>query len=154
MFRHSLTLLIALFLVALLSAQSSTDHLIGDKISSIPETKKIDSTNKYPSENTDNFKDIKVTGVVLDGDTKAPLEYATVSFYSHKEHKLTDGVITNTNGEFEIKVAKGNYDIKIEYISYKTVELKNVTVEKNMDLGVIELIIDFNVLSEYSPFED
>lgn len=138
MFKNTLWTLFCLTSTLLLNAQSNSD-------TNIPEATMIESTNEIPTEYF-NYKDIKVFGTVIDGDTKIPLEYATVSFYSHDEQKIIDGVITNIKGEFEIKVAKGNYDIKVEYISYKTVELNNVSVEKNMNLGVIELIIDFETL--------
>ena len=108
MFRHCLTLLIALFLVTLVSAQSSTDHLIVDKISSIPETKKIISTNKYPTENTDNFKDIKVTGVVFRKDKTTKFLAAVAILYGHR-------ISTNAqvrNGENARGISRGHADYR------------------------------------------
>ena len=138
MLKNILASFFSLTSLLLLNAQSNSDL-------ETPEPKKIESNEKYSPSYTDS-KDIKVIGKVLDGDTKSPLEYATVSFYNHNDKIIVDGVITDVNGEFEIKVAKGNYDIKFEYISYKPVELLNVFVGKNLDLGVIELIIDFETL--------
>ncbi|WNH10195.1 TonB-dependent receptor domain-containing protein [Thalassobellus suaedae] len=91
-------------------------------------------------------KNITVRGKVIDAETKEPLEYATVSFYSQVENKIIDGVITDANGEFNLKVAKGIYNINIEYISYKTAKLTNKNITQNLDLGVISLKIDFESL--------
>ncbi|WNH12184.1 TonB-dependent receptor domain-containing protein [Thalassobellus suaedae] len=91
-------------------------------------------------------KNITVRGKVIDAETKEPLEYATVSFYSQVENKIIDGVITDVNGEFNLKVAKGIYNINIEYISYKTAKLTNKNITQDLDLGVISLKIDFESL--------
>lgn len=91
-------------------------------------------------------KNITIKGKVIDGDTKQPLEYATVSFFSYKENKIVDGIITDINGDFEVKVAEGIYDINIEYISYKTVKLTKKNITSNLDLGVVELVINFESL--------
>lgn len=139
MLKYTLAIIFTLSSSLIINGQSDINAIA-------PNQEKTEPTSESSLVYSNDFKDIKVIGVVLDGDTKLPLEYATVSFFSHVDQKVVDGVITNTNGAFEIKVARGNYDIKIEYISYKTVELNNVSVEKNMDLGVIELIIDIETL--------
>ncbi len=122
--------------VSNLNAQSSSQS-----IESIPVLKNTSSETPYHNE-----KEIKISGTVIDAETKTPLEYATISFYSHKEHKIVDGVITNTDGTFETKIPKGIYDINIEYISYKKVTLKNQDITKNLDLGTISLKIDLEAL--------
>lgn len=94
--------------------------------------------------NTD--KNITVKGKVIDAETKQPLEYATISFFSYSENKIVDGIITNTEGFFEVKIAEGIYDINIEYISYNTIKLTNKNINKNLDLGVIELELNFESL--------
>lgn len=90
MFKNTLWTLFCLTSTLLLNAQSNSD-------TNIPEATMIESTNEIPTEYF-NYKDIKVFGTVIDGDTKIPLEYATVSFYSHDEQKIIDGVITNIKG--------------------------------------------------------
>ncbi len=94
--------------------------------------------------NTD--KNITVKGKVIDAETKQPLEYATISFFSYSENKIVDGIITDTEGLFEIKIAQGIYDINIEYISYKTIKLTNKNINGNLDLGIIELELNFESL--------
>lgn len=92
-------------------------------------------------------KNITIKGKIVDAETKQPLEYATVSFYSYAQKKVVDGIITNTNGEFSIKVAQDIYDIKIEYISYKTITIKNKEINQNLNLGTLQLELNFESLN-------
>lgn len=98
--------------------------------------------------NTVSDKDITITGKVIDKDTKAPLEYATITFFSKKENKIVDGCVTDVNGEFSIKVSKDLYNITIEYISYKKITLSNKKIDSNVNLGTISLEIDYASLGE------
>lgn len=95
-----------------------------------------------------NFKNILITGKVIDKETKLPLEYATISFFSLKENKVVDGGITNENGEFSIKIEDGLYNINIEYISYKKITFLNKKLDADVNLGLISLEIDFESLEE------
>ncbi|WP_338358020.1 outer membrane beta-barrel family protein [Yeosuana marina] len=123
-------------IVSNLNAQTSSQS-----IESMPVLKNISSETPHLNE-----KEIKISGTVIDAETKTPLEYATVSFYSQEQQKIVDGVITNTDGTFEVKIPKGIYDINIEYISYKKVTLKNRNITENLDLGTISLHIDLEAL--------
>lgn len=97
-------------------------------------------------ENAD--KNITITGKVIDKDTKEPLEYATVAFFSKKENKVIDGGITDSNGNFSIKIEDGVYDITVEYISYKKITISNKRLSSDANLGTISLEIDFASLGE------
>ncbi|WP_242087189.1 TonB-dependent receptor domain-containing protein [Aestuariivivens sediminis] len=100
-----------------------------------------------PSEEAEyNPKKMTLTGTVIDRETQQPLEYATVSLYSHEHKKVIDGTITDINGFFELKVAKGIYDVKVEYISYKPYQLFNQKIVADLDLGVINLDLDIATL--------
>ncbi|OMP30609.1 TonB-dependent receptor domain-containing protein [Mangrovimonas sp. DI 80] len=93
-------------------------------------------------------KEIVVTGKVMDADVNLPLEYATVSFFNTKENKITTGGVTDTEGNFSIKVPTGTYNISIEYISYKKKTLENRTLDHNTNLGTINLSLDVESLNE------
>ncbi|MFD1293875.1 TonB-dependent receptor domain-containing protein [Lutibacter holmesii] len=90
---------------------------------------------------------VKFTGKVIDFDTKEPLEYATVVLKPLNGTQITGG-ITDSKGLFNIDLKAGNYDVSIEYISFKTYQLKNVAIVKSKDLGVIELALDAQALDE------
>ena len=90
----------------------------------------------------------KITGKVLEKITKQPLEYATISITAPNETKVIAGGITNPKGEFEVAVAPGIYDIKIEFISFKANEFKQKNISADTNLGVVNLSEDAAQLNE------
>ena len=92
--------------------------------------------------------EVIVTGIVTDSETNIPLEYATISVFNVNSEKAVNGVITDSNGEFSIELNKGNYDFKVEFISFKIKYYRNTTVNNPLSLGTIELSIDENILDE------
>mgnify|MGYP003640081990 FL=1 len=93
-------------------------------------------------------KEVKVTGSVIDEETKQPLEYATIAFFSKLQNKIITGGITDTKGNFSIPVLTGIYDITIEYISFKTITIPNKNILKNENLGRFSLEINAESLDE------
>jgi len=93
-------------------------------------------------------KEITVSGKVIDADQSYPLEYATVSFIDPNDNSTVNGDITNLDGNFSIKVAPGTYDVKIEYLSYKTKTYENRVLTNDIDLGTVALKIDLESLDE------
>lgn len=91
---------------------------------------------------------VKVTGKVLEKVSKQPLEYATISITAPNDTKVISGGITNPKGEFEIAVAPGTYDIKIEFISFKATEIKQKSIQGDTNLGVVNLSEDAAQLNE------
>jgi outer membrane receptor protein involved in Fe transport len=90
---------------------------------------------------------IKITGNVIEKNTKQPLEYATVTVINSKSAKTVAGGITNPKGEFNIDVSPGIYTIKIEFISFKSILIKERTLDKSINLGTIALIEDATQLN-------
>jgi outer membrane receptor for ferrienterochelin and colicins len=94
------------------------------------------------------IKKIKITGKVIENTTKQPLEYATITFVSKRTAKVVSGGITNAQGEFNIEVNTGAYDIKVEFISYKINEIKDKKLQEDTDLGEIGLSEDATMLNQ------
>jgi len=92
-------------------------------------------------------KSFSISGKVIDKDTKEPLEYATVVLKNLKSKKISGG-ITNSKGVFNIKIQNGDYDISVEFISFKTINFKNQSITKNLNLGVVVLSEDGEILDE------
>ena len=80
--------------------------------------------------------------------SKQPLEYATITFKNPNNPKAIAGGITNSKGEFDVAVAPGIYDIKIEFISFKSTEIKQKSIQQNLSLGQIALDEDAAQLNE------
>ena len=93
-------------------------------------------------------KKIKITGNIIEKVSKQVLEYATITFINNKNPKVIFGGITNAKGEFDIEINPGSYDVKIEFISFKSNELKQQLFKDNTNLGQIALIEDANQLNE------
>lgn len=91
---------------------------------------------------------ISITGTVIEKISKQPLEYATISFTNSKTAKVVAGGITNPKGAFNIAVSPGMYTIKIEFISFKSIELKDKVLKENTDLGTLALSEDAAQLNE------
>ena len=91
-------------------------------------------------------KRVKVSGKVLDKITSQPLEYTTITFAEVGNPSAVSGGITDAKGEFNFDIKTGDYNIKIEFISFKPVELKNRTIVKAVNLGTFYLVEDATML--------
>jgi len=90
---------------------------------------------------------ITVSGKVMDANTNQPLEYATVVI-KNTETQAVSGGITDMQGAFKVSVAKGKYEISIEFISFKTQKFPVQSITSNKDLGIIKLVEDSSSLDE------
>lgn len=91
---------------------------------------------------------LKVTGKVIEKNSKQPLEYATITLKNTTNPKIIAGGVTTNKGEFSIDVPSGTYDVIVEFISFKPIELKQKSVTSNLSLGTIALTEDANQLNE------
>lgn len=93
-------------------------------------------------------KEVKVSGTVVEEGTNTALEYATITFKSAENNTIVTGGITDAKGKFSIDVPVGNYNISVEYISYKTKDYKNKSIAKAINLGTVSLAVDMESLDE------
>ena len=91
---------------------------------------------------------IKISGKIIEKGSKQPLEYATITFTNPKVPKAIAGGITNPKGEFDIDIVPGTYDMKIEFISFIPILLKDQKLTKSTNLGQIALEEDAKQLNE------
>jgi hypothetical protein len=89
---------------------------------------------------------ITITGTLLDKTSKAPLEFATVSFISDDKDVSVQGGVTDLDGNYAITITPGTYKVRFEYITFKTVEKTNQVLSKDTDFGSISLAIDIALL--------
>ena len=100
------------------------------------------------SQNKPEGKKIKISGKVIEKGTNNPLEYSTISLKSAATNKVVAGGITNSSGEFNFDATPGTYSIKIEFISFKSLELKERTLTADTNLGLISLQSDAKQLND------
>ncbi|MCL7753358.1 TonB-dependent receptor [Polaribacter sp. Z022] len=94
-----------------------------------------------------NKPGITISGKVVDAKTNQPLEYATIVLKNTKTQKISGG-ITNEKGTFSLQIQKGNYEISVEFISFKTIKLPTQSITSNKNLGTIKLEEDASSLDE------
>lgn len=97
------------------------------------------------SQNTN--KNITISGKIIEEGTGAPLEYATVSFINPSGFIVTGG-ITDLEGNYVIEVPTGQYTVRYEFISFKTLEKTNQTLFENTTLPTVTLSLDSDSLDE------
>ena len=85
-------------------------------------------------------------GKVVDSETLQPLEYATISIININKPNNIEGGITDKNGDFNIELSRGKYNVKIEFISFKEFSIENLTINTTTDLETVKLEIDIDQL--------
>lgn len=91
---------------------------------------------------------VTVTGIVIHDASSMPLEYATITFRSKKDGKLTGGGITDTQGHFNIDIPRGLYTISVEFIGFSASIMEEKYIKENINLGTIRLQEDAEMLDE------
>ena len=94
------------------------------------------------------FSQNTVTGTLQDEATKKPVQYANVSLLRLSDSVMVAHTAANDKGVFELKmVPNGNYRMVVYFVGYENYE-KQLSVNKNMDLGTIAIKAGTTSLSE------
>ena len=91
--------------------------------------------------------EIKVKGQIIDGQTNAPLEFATISLFSLRDSSVVGGNLSDENGNFEIVASAFRMYAVVEFIGYEQKLIEDVKLNKDqmragireIDLGIIQL---------------
>lgn len=89
---------------------------------------------------------VYVKGTVIEASTNAPLEYASVTIESTSNPENITGDMTDASGNFNIPVTPDTYQIRIEYLGYKTYVIDAKEIQSSTSLGVIKIAGDSEVL--------
>jgi len=94
----------------------------------------------------------KISGVVTDGSTNQPVEFATIALEDPATSKPVNGTVADEKGKFVInKVANGTYRIVISFIGYENITLDNIIIsdkKSNIDLGTQKIAATTKQLDE------
>ena len=88
-----------------------------------------------------------LSGRVVDGETKNPVEYASVGVFNRSDSTLITGGITNAEGNFILEVPYGQYYAKVEFLSYDDNLIPNINISNGQPLKVAQ--IELNMASSY-----
>jgi outer membrane receptor protein involved in Fe transport len=72
----------------------------------------------------------QLEGIVVESESKAPIEYATIILYNSGSKNAIGGTTANDKGVFKIKeLPNGNYKIDIEFVGFKTLSIDNILID-------------------------
>lgn len=91
---------------------------------------------------------VTVTGKIYEKSTNTPLEYATIVLKNVDKPEIVTGGVTDENGNFNVDVVKGTYNISYEFISLKTIIVNNRDINSDTNLGTVFLEPDVSQLKE------
>jgi len=92
-----------------------------------------------------------IKGVVVDGSTQQPLDYATITIFSSNDSSMVAGGVTDASGAFRLEVKFGRYYANVAFISYQEKIIDNIVIGREnalADLGAIALSPSATVLAE------
>lgn len=90
---------------------------------------------------------VSISGKIIEKGTKQPLEFATVTIQT-TDNVTVNGGLTDVNGNYNIQVARGTYNIKIDFISFKSIVIENKQITQNINLGTTLMEPDATILNE------
>lgn len=82
---------------------------------------------------------VYVKGTVVEAVTNIPLEYASITLESTTNTNNITGDISDQTGNFNIPVTPDVYQIKIEYLGYKTFVIDSKEITNSISLGTIKI---------------
>lgn len=101
--------------------------------------------------NTENNVSHFIKGNVVDSETRAPLEFATVTLFSQQDSSMVTGGITDADGGFSLEVKLGRYYLQVEFIGFQLLNMNDIVVgrdHRNLDLGELILSTEASILDE------
>lgn len=72
-----------------------------------------------------------IKGIIVDVQSKEPMEYANIAVYNLVDSSLVTGGITNEKGEFEIRgISFGDYYLEAKFIGFDKSAIKEININK------------------------
>lgn len=91
-----------------------------------------------------SFKKVFISGKIIDKETSIPVEFAVITISKSDTKKVITGGTSDANGNFNIELNNGTYNIKFEFPGYKTQEKVNQSLNSDTNLGNILLVSESN----------
>lgn len=84
-----------------------------------------------------SLKKVYLSGKIIDKTSSIPVEFAVITISKSDNKQVVNGGTADANGNFNIEINNGNYDIKFEFPGYKTQEKLNQNISIDTNLGNI-----------------
>ena len=83
-------------------------------------------------------KESKVTGIIVDGITGQPVQYASVAIYRVKDSTLLTGAMSNADGSFAIEeLPYGKFYLSITFLGYKKQNVNDILLTPNQKIATL-----------------
>ena len=103
----------------------------------------------YSQPNNYNLeKEFILSGNISSMDDGEMLEYATITLLKPEDSSVVTGGLSDSEGKFKVSAKSGIYNVLIEFISFKNITLKDIVLKNNLNLGKIQLELDYESLAE------
>ncbi len=92
-----------------------------------------------------------VKGLVVDAQTRLPLEFATVALLNAADSSVAGGGFTDEKGFFQVKADFGRYYLRLDFLGYQVRYIGNIVLSRAnpvADLEIIPLEVAANTLDE------
>lgn len=86
-----------------------------------------------------SLKKVNLSGKIIDKETLLPVEFTVITISKSDTKQIINGGSADANGNFNIELNNGIYDIKFEFPGYKTQEKLNQNISVDTNLGNILL---------------
>jgi len=84
----------------------------------------------------------KITGKIIDAQTKQPVDYATISIFKLGSASPFNGVISDIKGAFALKnIPEGEYSLRIDFVGYKRNTVDRVVISSTANSVVVPDIL-------------
>jgi outer membrane receptor protein involved in Fe transport len=107
--------------------------------------------SQRPQYNGENFSG-KIKGIIVDGETNSPLEYASVAILKRKDSTIVNGVLTDYTGSFTFdNLTPGMYILKFSFVGYKNAFKDSILVTPRKpltDLGRLPILTSNQKIGE------
>ena len=94
----------------------------------------------------------QVRGMVIDQNSKQPIEFATIALFNAIDSSLVTGTITDTEGKFHAtKIAEGKYYIKVNFLGYEELHLSEIVIDDSnsrLNIGPVTMEASAQLLEE------
>lgn len=83
-----------------------------------------------------------VLGKIIDSATRRPIDYATISIYRAGKSTPLNGTTSDSTGAFTLtNIPAGHYEIVIEFVGYRTITLKDITIAPSHEVVDLKQIL-------------
>ncbi|PHN06779.1 TonB-dependent receptor domain-containing protein [Flavilitoribacter nigricans] len=94
-------------------------------------------------------QNIRITGTVLDGSSRQPIEFATVMVGNKATQQPITGATTGADGSFSVEVQTEDFYVEISFIGFASRKIEDFSVvDGAVDLGELSLSNDSQMLDE------